>query len=136
VGIFLAFLNFDPEVVFELGELQFCSGDGVSFGPLECFSLEGSQGGIVELPGISDGALFSLTMGGVNELIVRGENAGTGRVHLFGGPGDDILVNRLVDEHGPGVFAEVVGSSGDPSGEARVVGIDKGRSIICNDGVD
>jgi hypothetical protein len=135
-GVCLTFFNLDTEVVLELGELEIRSSESISLGLFECFGFEGGQGGIVEFLGVNDGALFSLMTGGVDEFVVSGEDAGMGHIHLFGGPGDDILVNSLVDEHGPGVLAEVVGSSGDPSSEARIICVHKRWSTVSNNGVD
>jgi hypothetical protein len=126
MSVSLAFVDLDTEGMLKEGDLGVGCGYGICLGAINGLSLQGGKGGRVEVAGIGDRALFRLKAGIAEDGLVGGEDASVGSVHLLGGPGDDKLVDGLVDKHGPGVFAQVIGGDTNPGSKAGVVGVDKG----------
>lgn len=104
-GMHLTFLDLDFEAVFERHHFSISSGEGVSSGLVEVFGLEGRESVVIEFVGVCDGTLFGLATRLAREISIGVEDTGSGCIHLFGGPGDDVLVDHLVSQHSPGVFA-------------------------------
>jgi hypothetical protein len=135
-GISLLFLDLYTEGMFKGRHLSISGCQGICSGAIEGLGFEGSEGGLVEGGGVSDGALFRFHTVVAEESSVGLQDAGLSRIHAFGGPWDDVAINRVIQQHLPSVFAEVVCGCVDPSSEAGVIGVEEWGGAFSSDRVD
>jgi hypothetical protein len=103
---------------------------------VKCFGLKGHECGVVEGGSISDHSLFHILLRVTKKSGIGFEDAGLGHVHVLGGLEDDIVIDRIVQQHVPGMFPEVVGGRVDPGSETWVISVQKGGRTVGGDRVD
>jgi hypothetical protein len=122
--------------MFEESKLGVSSRQSICLSTFESFSFEGGECGVVEGVGISDCSLFCLYALLSEEVGVRIQDTGMSHIEPFRGPRDHILLDGFIQEHGPGVFMEVVSGDVDPGGESGIVSLQEDVSCLQSDDID